>query len=122
MNIIEVTTPGRELDALVAEKITGLIDIAIRATSCDSTDLTHAFDGKYHLVPHYSTDIATAWEVVDKVLSMPHTEFHLDYDGEWNAQFRIDVTDRQYTDCYSYSKSAPHAICLAAIKAVEAIT
>jgi hypothetical protein len=66
---------GRELDALVAERVLGLrIDDAWfqhpdgRRVSSDG-------------LPHYSTDIAAAWQVVDKLLTYS-CDFELERAGK----------------------------------------
>ncbi|MEZ0208844.1 MAG: hypothetical protein ACAH17_01550, partial [Candidatus Paceibacterota bacterium] len=58
--------PGRELDALVAEKVMGIKHIHY-------SDPVNGMIGRapkgrdYMQVPNYSTDIAAAWTVVQKV-------------------------------------------------------
>lgn len=66
------------------------------------------------IVPHYSTDIAAAWKVVDKMLNEGH-DFTLDSgrnrdSGEIFHSCRINDVD------LTYSNTAPLAICLAALK------
>ena len=100
--------PGRELDALVAEKVMGWK--VAQVFDLKDTDGTNIANGitPYSIgqrVPHYSTDIAAAWEVVGK----------FEY---------IDV--RRFKDhwgCTVYGqtvtgKTAPEAICKAALLAV----
>jgi hypothetical protein len=110
-------TSGRELDALVAEKVMGWA-----LTSKDTRDLqgwpppgnTTPID-----VPEYSTDIAAAWEVVEKldkyyfqvnreIKNMDSMEYTVVIPGIFNKE-RITVS----------ANTAPHAICLAALKAVD---
>ncbi len=120
--------PGPELDALIAEKVmewelkphenkdfwpffwimsvpTGRIDGGIGSWSP-------------------STDIAHAWEVVEKVREA-WSNFNLHSANGWGASFgdiRMlepeldDVTERWTPVCNA--PTAPHAICLAALKAV----
>jgi hypothetical protein len=58
---------GRELDALVAEKVMGLTDIKRGAVfdlvACEGSERPH------YQVPHYSTSIEDAWLVVTKIAS-----------------------------------------------------
>lgn len=127
---------GRELDALVAEKVMGAVwqnmtpagrkkvlsfpkDRPMITT--DGGRVTyHGMDGGN--LPHYSTDIAAAWEVVEKVSSMP--EF---------AMFDLDVVPVGVADPMRFSarvvltdavrvcaETAPRAICLAALQAIGA--
>lgn len=65
-------------------------------------------------VSRYSTSIEAAWEVVEK---MDELEFYLTltYDSGWNASF----SDENYKGVKNHlDDSAPHAICLAALKAM----
>lgn len=116
--------PGRELDALVAEKVMGY-----RRKRCDCNTFWVDADG-YEPTHNqdYSTDIAAAWEVVERVrlFVWPHQ-------GRWIAGYlsEADLQDiyfhvensRFITIDGSFStiaqeQTAPHAICLAALKAV----
>lgn len=122
--------PGRELDALVAEKVmhkkhpfypkeegmTFWEDAARRAVNkvCLND------------VPRYSTDIAAAWDVVMRLeRTLDQTcwtgEFGLSCDGVWQASWSFwrPKKGKWAVTADSYV-SAPHAICLAALKAVDA--
>lgn len=113
--------PGRELDALIAEKLFGL-------------NLTDAFTGEERPitsgvalqyldrmsgVPNYSTDIAAAWEVVEKII-------HPEFVSSWQFDIRVESWPKKYKAKFSngggahiaHEDSAPHAICLAALKAL----
>lgn len=97
---------GRELDALIAEKVMGFPLEIIRGAP-------------YPECPrHYSTDIAAAWEVVEK-------------DDGWGHDWRVKrwVSSSKPYSCtaertadgqnfYAEAETAPLAICLAALKAV----
>jgi hypothetical protein len=115
-------TVGRDLDALVAEKVMGFV-------------VNRRDGGPWHLVgehpfqargrccggglPPYSTDIGAAWEVVEKI-----------WDGGRGMSWRV-VDDVPPTVCAEFwegdheyegiGQSAPHAICLAALAAVKAV-
>jgi len=96
--------PGRELDALVAEKVMGW---------------THYREEWGGVVPdsisHYSTDISAAWEVVEKM--GPFTQLTADiYNGitVWHCSFSVvDSVD---------AVTAPEAICKAALLAALEVT
>jgi hypothetical protein len=121
--------PGRELDALIAEKVFGHpVERDERGVlSIGPADWDWIRNEGHELmnpVPAYSEDIAAAWEVVQKV---------------WGAAwFRLERTDKypEATPVWdageiTYSmgengihnpvegETAPHAICLAALKAVQ---
>lgn len=73
-------------------------------------------------VPHYTTDIGAAWPIADKFQMIVWKCL-----GKWCAKiaepaYEIDI---DWVDCGpadAVSDRAPHAICLAALKAVEATT
>lgn len=114
--------PGRELDALVAEKVMGntlapgpgAMGIVVNITELKR-------------IPPYSTDIAAAWEVVEKIgegftlgrswekwvcTSVPGDMWgcYIDEPGRYEM-----LNDGDY---FEWADTAPHAICLAALKAI----
>ena len=110
---------GRELDALIAEKVMGLtrhdesyvaegVGKVLRFVWRDGCG-TCVYSGDMFL-PHYSTDIAAAWEVVEKA-------------DLWSLYGSIG--DGPYRACIQFgdreglmtADTAPLAICLAALKA-----
>jgi len=98
--------PGRELDALVAERVTKL-----------SWHPDYPGD-----LPYYSTDISAAWEVIEQVYKDGHGWMlvgpNFD-DTKWHAYESTGCADPDYGDWYELDgDTAPHAICLAALKAV----
>lgn len=57
----EMTAPGREMDAMIAGKIFGaVVDEDRSSVDPDSADC-------WRETPHFSTDIAAAWTVVEKL-------------------------------------------------------
>ena len=111
--------PGRELDALIAEKVMGW-----RKTRGGYTnDLTKQWSVPEKQLPLYSTSIKAAWEVVEKLRGKG---YYFDLDGDkdggargelipWIAEFS-NVNKKKYS---GYAKTAPHAICLAALEAIK---
>ena len=101
---------GRELDAMIAEKVMG-VEVNWREIR-----RTEAAGGNYRELvgtPRYSTDIAAAWEVVTRFANERYyVRLELDADGVWWAQIG-SAEDAP-------AKSPPLAICLAALKAMEA--
>lgn len=110
--------PGPCLDALIAEKVMDF-------------KYVHAFEFEHggksqhgiimtenstYFLPPYSTDISAAWKVVEK---MQKNDWAIildnmqDYLGNWQAHFEKD----KFVET-AESESVPHAICLAALKAV----
>jgi len=133
---------GRELDALVAEKVMGWIGSVFKGPTLrignrylhegdpiwttPEGDLYHrarSIDGSYvgDDCPHYSTDIAAAWQVVEKVREKYVINIEIDCENIW-VELWQDSTDepsnyKQVAD--EYGDTAPLAICLAALKAIE---
>lgn len=124
---------GRELDALVAEKVMGWS----RFVQADNTyiglsviygwnDAQGRYKGMDGNVSHYSTDIAAAWTVVEAMRQRDY-EFELfrrhrnhlgKPDPTWTktqAIFRAEGRNRHYS---SVQSADAHAICLAALEAV----
>lgn len=117
--------PGRDLDVLVAQKVVGL---SLEYINCDGTHIWYSHDaGDYFPTPAYSTDIAAAWEVVKKITSQSPVI------TDWQFSMILPLrTMQSFNGCFakfcygggkfeSVGESAPHAICLAALKAVGAI-
>jgi Phage ABA sandwich domain len=82
----------RELDALVAERVMGILKFTLENHEPYPWGASPESDAT---IPHYSTDIAAAWAVVE----------------------RIRGFSRLY-DFAAYAQSTPRAICVAALKAV----
>lgn len=109
---------GRELDALVAEKVLGWKRGKRFGNGNGEWEIPGRENDSYKLTcyrtPDYSTDIAAAWEIVEK-LSMwvcPANNGH-----DWTAG-RLSLEEPS-PEGGTWAETAPHAICLAALKAVE---
>lgn len=117
-----------ELDALVAEKVMGLSrQVRIKGSteyvtiysknpyfpdgSCDLNDLNF-----YAAPKNYSTSIAPAWEVVEKLDDCLHLREHGE-EGIWEAWF-CGLGEPENENRVAHADTAPLAICLAALKAV----
>lgn len=109
--------PGPALDALVAEKV-----MNYRGGEDLSWDLSEQpFRQTVQPLP-YSTDIAAAWEVVETFLQFG-IAVHCCRREEWGDhrwKCIIAVPEKQ-RDVTAFADTAPHAICLVALKAVGAI-
>jgi len=112
-------TSLRELDALVAEKVTEFV-VWPEGHELIPASYSHT---RTDLVPHYSTSIADAWQVVEEV-SRQHEIYVSGYKDRWEAtvvRLKIECThcsshSHEYID--AEAETAPLAICLAALKAV----
>lgn len=109
--------PGRELDALIAEKVMGLKPIIIPAmrsfpTTIEPGDIFVMEDHELES-DHYSTDIAAAWDVVDRLSSMGIylRLSNVSGVGRWRCSTENRITE--------FVATPAHAICLAALKAVS---
>jgi hypothetical protein len=119
--------PGRELDVEIAQKVMGWERIQSGGMTWWELGTYRAHpDSLTNPLPHYSTEIATAWEVVNRVQLLKGCDFELNrlFWGsltEWNARFGGISTghgEGAYSLGTGMSRSAPHAICVAALKAV----
>src|SRR3990167_1498198 len=112
--------PGREMDALIAEKVMGW-EKAVNSWG-NGADIGWNLPS---LLPHdperrtwsrdplpYSTDISAAWQVVEKTRVGVRP-----YGAGWIAE--SEDAGRMYGNSYqAIADTAPYAICLAALKAV----
>lgn len=127
---------GRELDALIATKVMGWTNVGCEKNAQHEEFVPHGCDplhpaafpfGRSQL-PHYSTDMADAWDVVEKLsprergershiacLNMPHSPALYPDDApvwwvEWfDGDQTLDAVD---------APTAALAICRAALKVV----
>jgi hypothetical protein len=117
--------PGRELDLLVAEKVMG-------RTVSDNPDpiIFKRGDFESHIsgpdtIPNYSTDISAAWEVVEKLrkegilleIKPISEEIYTYRNAVRNAGMSQYATIVHGYICNGIeADTAPHAICLAALR------
>jgi hypothetical protein len=133
MNIDQMS-PGREMDALLAAKVMGLLWDETRCRICgwpsfkditagctkESCSLRPAPERRADEPAPWSTDIATTWKMVEALevkgclLLRVGKEFG---EGQWLAQFAKGKT---YGGCFEHARgdTATLAICRAALKTV----
>ena len=129
---------GRELDALVAEKLFGWEGIErVECSRCgigEGADL-HGYyeDSSVLCIPKYSTDIAAAWEVLDHVYKTSGFQeisiLRFSESDGWEVRLgkpgsrtRIEAhVSGSMLNHENVAQAAPLAICLAALKAVGAL-
>jgi len=105
--------PGCELDLLVAEKVMG--EFVQTHTQHDGSEkFCQQCSNDF---PKYSTDIAAAWEVVEKMKEEFYFNLHLNRQGNYEARFQGSILAKEEIMGAAYSESAPHAICKAALAA-----
>jgi hypothetical protein len=118
---------GREMDVLIAEKV---MKYKPGTFGVDAPVKSQHGDWIVRPVPFYSTDIAAAWEVVNKIHTMVdgHSGL-LDDDqnyltlvgGDWAATFGVVFDDDEWYDhlgewpLAAKAETAPLAICRAAL-------
>lgn len=127
----------RKLDSLVAEKVMGWTYIIKEDTGYswwkipESDPLHDDWDGHDDAQPHYSSDIAAAWEVRNKMAETHDVVVcHWLFNNE-EGDNRCEITPRQTPDECSkcgrcppsthfevWAKTAELAICIAALRAV----
>lgn len=118
---------GRELNAEVAIKVMGYRLATEAEPYWNSLAVWIAPDGeRWEGIPHYSTDIAAAWQVVEKL----NLSVMRDDGGGWAAAVLYGVPYIEedwgrggYIDCGlhdgAYADTAPLAICRAALAAAD---
>lgn len=114
---------SRHIDALIAENVFGWVsrwhaDVQLRTWG--RPDYPGTVFAERDL-PHYSTDIAAAWQVVEKMMSEGFG-YQVSGAATESACFRklrddIEVYVSNNTDFGGNGESVPMLICLAALKA-----
>ena len=125
MNIDEMPA-GREMDALVAEKVMGWSEIHHRNGRLfgmpPEATVIRGDDVILHLLPilSYSTDIGAAWEImiIIRMTASLSLEHPLTAAGLWQAKFenRGEGTWHDEVTVCAMASTAPLAICRAALK------
>ena len=116
---------GRELDELIAEKIMGDKQNNVDWYWWNGTNLDKA--AGVYAGPFFSTDIAAAWQVVEKLFSKCDLSCKVVFiqDGQVGIKFftslagdNIWTVEREVLSTV-VADTLPFAICLAALKAVS---
>ena len=109
----EIRVAGRVLDVLIAEQVMGIIPVPYHGLLEAEIQRMHREE-----VPEYSTCIAAAWEVVEKFRAHPYRCLLVcDHPDGYECQITSRVAmDRMW---YGHADTAPLAICLAVLKAVD---
>lgn len=111
---------GREMDARIAALIGDTQDEEGWWVSRDGSRISVDDGGPRH----YSTEIAEAWKVVEKLIREGQGDFHIEHVGSTDGQHHDWCAGRFCFDPaekWGYADTAPLAICRAALKACEAI-
>lgn len=112
---------GRKLDALIAKHVFDKSSSVKDDTSTMTCDVCgkvyHSYEDE---LSYYSTDIVAAWMVVEKIKESSFSLYRLD-DSHWECE--VDSNDGSFlltspsVNVFATGNTAPHAICLAALKA-----
>lgn len=113
--------PGPRLDALIAEKVFGCSPFIGPSEKyecgCKPMNPSHeTMIGSWSRIPEYSTDIKAAWEIISNPPGYGLCEFYLSACRHHKYAWHCSINFGSGEEEYGYS--APHAICLAALKAV----
>ena len=121
---------GRELDAQIAVEVMGsLITWPVSGMMKDTPppdpeqciwrgwpDERSRLKGENPEVPRYSTDIAAAWQVVAMLNSKGYV---LGLEAEARYAYAVFKANPPYPSPQTRAETVPHAICLAALKALK---
>lgn len=117
---------SREIDVLIAEKIFNWEWSNIRERKFLSPPLTDEISnwtgmwnekGIPHYLPHYSTNISDAWEIVEKMRKDNDYWFELTTDKSFSLDYRcyFQLDDNEFE---AIASTAPMSICLVALESV----
>lgn len=109
--------PGRELDAMIAEKVMGWRDVCEKVYSNGERDWLgkHPERGATFSIQRYSTDANHAWSVVEKLREL-HPDGWVCVLVGVGDEIQVSVS----TGAHEFDATGvtlPHAICAAALKA-----
>jgi hypothetical protein len=123
--------PGRELDALVAEKVFHhrvegrSVEVPLHPTTGRRMGPSSGMILSLEALPRYSTDIAAAWEIVERLKTteafLQGENLKLEWLGSGWLLHALRSEDYFSAEDFPGAPTAPLAICLAALKAVGAI-
>lgn len=111
--------PGRGLDALIAEKIFEQPSIEVPSDRpVTATELTDR-EVRLALILPYSTDISAAWPIVEKFKNEGNYKLVISaYPKDEVWTIKAYHREGYSKSCSTSAETLPHAICLAALKAV----
>lgn len=114
-------TPGRELDALIAEKVMGF---KVESQEEHAWGIRPLQKVIVHYIkdcgelPAYSTDISAAWEVLERINSINSNLVMIPSTNTIGEDGEMDPHDYGY-NWFVDGITMPHAICLAALKVLD---
>lgn len=109
---LDTMKPGRDLDALIAEKVMGWKPPTEPGISQQEYETRRTA-----IHPPYSAEIGSAWEVVEK---LKNSGRHIIAGPSKKGGYIAYLDFPQNPDWHVNGETTSHAICLAALKAVGA--
>jgi hypothetical protein len=106
---------GRALDAEIARRVFGH---AVKESDAGGIFTYDDSSGYWLHVPRYSTDMAAAWSVVERLGHLYHPVMLTDLGPEWTLRWLVQIKSRHVA---AREATAPLAICYAALAAMGAI-
>lgn len=104
---------SRELDAEVAEKGMG-IEVEASPNSCDPKITMYRFKDDCIEIPHYSTVVGAAFQVVEKMREYGGMKMEQRINGGWAVQCPSWIRNEKWVT----ADTLPEAICRAALSAL----
>lgn len=122
-NEIDAMPAGREMDALVAEYVMGSPCPPMPVDGPDWGSQASQVEIWHENLPHYSTDIAAAWQVVkkfnNKLTIQGPNSIDLNEGFSYPDYWEIGFHEKSWSNKFrGVAETAPLAICRAALKAV----
>lgn len=112
--------PGREFDCLIAKEIMGWTGFWTNGTVYmaypPAENMGVGYDERFP-IPEFSTDIAAAWEVWEKILDPNRSSIHPIGNGSTGLYYAIMYDDKGVAT----GRTAPEAICKAALVAIAEV-
>ena len=110
---------GTELDALIAENVMGK-SVCKKGHKPSFMHPEHCFECGVNFAKPYSTDMTTAWKVVEKCLESHSEWVKSGVLGESPKHFLLENYNSSYKCRFGFmsavAETAQHAICLTALK------
>ena len=109
--------PGRELDALIAEKMMGWTEIQIVAERAFGLPPSHVNTGwpAAFVIPNYSGNMYAAWKVVERMM---RDKWDISIYSNAYSQFQVEFSNDLRDSGCVLTDTVPEGICLAALSAV----
>ena len=111
----------RAMDVEIHRRVMGLECFERDGMWCQASPISRDFNGEpfVHQIPDYSPNIASAWQVVERICRQGVVTFLVSCDGLDTAYSRITVVSTGRVLGAGKATTAPEAICLAVLEATK---